>query len=109
MGEWVAKIADLKEDIDAIREDESVERELRLADIYTGKSENLQKYKQDIHSRPAKQWYMTNNEKRELKSTDAEQRLKASEDAAKAAEEADASAAAGKGKKNKRPYEDPDA
>merc|ERR1712203_1313642 len=82
---WVTKIKDLSEDISAIREDESVERELRLADMYTGKQENMQKHRENIHSRPAKTWYMDNKEKRELKSTDAEQRLAASDAATKEA------------------------
>merc|ERR1711920_589331 len=110
--QWVEKISGLAEDISAIREDESLERELRLADMYTGKSENMQKHKDDIHSRPAKTWYITNNEKRELRSTDAEQRQKESDSTAAAAAEADEAAAAAssrsKNKKGKKPYEEPE-
>merc|ERR1712194_596418 len=108
--QWMEKIAGLADDITAIREDESLERELKLADMYTGKSDNMQKHKEDIHSRPAKTWYMTNNEKRELRSTDAEQRQQEADSAGAAAAEADDAAAASSSKKskNKRQYEEPD-
>merc|ERR1712039_581061 len=108
--QWVEKISGLTDDINAIREDESLERELRLADMYTGKSENTQKPKDDIHSRPAKSWYITNNEKRELRSADAEQRQKESDSAAAAAEADDAAATSRSNKKKgKKPFEEPEA
>merc|ERR1712083_646756 len=109
--QWVEKLSGLTDDINAIREDESLERELRLADMYTGKSDNMQKHKADIHSRPAKTWYISNNEKRELRSTDAEQRQKESDSTAAAAAEADEAAAATSRskKKGKKPYEEPEA
>merc|ERR1719389_187419 len=65
--QWVDKIKGFKDDIDIIVQEESLEREERLADLLVNKSDNMQKHKKDIQSRPAKTWYVTNNEKRELK------------------------------------------
>merc|ERR1712014_88968 len=45
---WADKIAGFEEDIKSIGEEESLEREMRLADILANKSDNLQKYKKDI-------------------------------------------------------------
>merc|ERR1712187_900375 len=69
---WAEKIAGFEDDIKSIGEEESLEREMRLADILANKSDNLQKYKKDIESRPAKQWIMTNIDKRKLKEKDNE-------------------------------------
>jgi len=69
---WATKIDGFKEDIEAILEDESLEKEIRLADMLAGKSDNLQKHKAAINGRPAKTWYMTNNEKRKAKQADGE-------------------------------------
>jgi len=70
--QWSTKIEGFRADIEAIGEEESLERELRLADLFAGKSENLHKHKAAIHARPEKTWYMTNGEKRKLKEKDAE-------------------------------------
>merc|ERR1712187_193400 len=93
---WAEKVAGFEEDIKSIGEEEALEREMRLADILANKSENLQKYKKDIESRPAKQWIMTNIDKRKLKEKDNE-RIKQLED--EAVEEPEPQA---KGKKRKR-------
>lgn len=68
---WADKVDGLKEDIEAILEEEKVERELRLSDMLVEKSENLEKHKAQIRGRPEKEWYMTNNEKFKLKSAEA--------------------------------------
>mmetsp|Transcript_85186 Transcript_85186/g.189354 ORF Transcript_85186/g.189354 Transcript_85186/m.189354 type:complete len:677 (+) Transcript_85186:76-2106(+) len=70
--QFADKVDACKEDISSILQDESLDRELRLADILASKSENLQKHKEAIHSRPARTWYMTNGEKRKLKEAEAE-------------------------------------
>merc|ERR1719487_1202568 len=59
---WVDKIKELKADIDLIVQEESLEREERLADLLVSKSDNMQKHKKDISSRPAKTWYLSNKE-----------------------------------------------
>jgi len=85
--QWADKIKDLSDDIAEIIQDESIEREERLADLLVNKSDNIQKHKKDIHSRPAKTWYQTNKEKQDFRTEDSE-RVKAVEVAA-AAEEID--------------------
>merc|ERR1719198_1180064 len=75
---WVDKIKELREDIDLIVQEESIEREERLADLLVNKSDNMQKFKKDINSRPAREWYVTNREKRDLKTEDNE-RVRAAE------------------------------
>jgi len=69
---WLEKINGLQEDIELIQQEESLERETRLADLLVSKSDNLQKYKKEIQSRPAKSWYMTNREKQDLKAEEVE-------------------------------------
>merc|ERR1712232_1416676 len=76
---WTDKIASLEDDIKEIREEEGVERELRLADILANKSDNLEKFKKQIQSRPAKEWIMTNIDKRKLKEADNERVQKVAE------------------------------
>jgi len=75
---WVDRIKGLNEDIKLIVEEESLEREERKTDLLLNKSENLQKHRKDINSRPAKTWYVTNREKQDLKTEDLE-RVKAVE------------------------------
>lgn len=69
---WADKIWGLSEDIEKLKAEETLERELRLADMLTDKSDNMQKHKDAIHGRPAKQWHMTNGSKRQLREKDSE-------------------------------------
>lgn len=80
--EWATKIAGLEGDIKSILEDESMERELRVADMLTEKSQNLQRYKAEINARGERQWYMSNREKAKLKASDAERVRSKAEDMA---------------------------
>jgi len=68
--EWTKKIEGLEEDVAAIVGDESVERELRMADMLSAKGDNLQKHRKEIAARPEARWIMTNAEKEQLKSQD---------------------------------------
>ncbi|OLQ09727.1 DEAD-box ATP-dependent RNA helicase 28 [Symbiodinium microadriaticum] len=67
---WADKVASFEEDITAIIQEESVDKELRLADLLTQKSDNLEKHKKDIAARPAKEWFMSNKEKAKLKQSE---------------------------------------
>ncbi|CAE8640627.1 unnamed protein product [Polarella glacialis] len=120
--QWADKIEGMKEDIYAIMQDESLEKELssckfRLADLLAGKrgayqlrafvndkhcighalstSENLEKHRKTINSRPAKEWFISNADKQKLKEAENES-IKNTE--AKMGEEAPE-----KGKKRKGP------
>merc|ERR1719145_132796 len=79
--QWASKVKGFEDDIEAIRQDESLERELRLADMLSGKSDNMQRHKEEIRARPAKTWIMTNKEKKDLKKADLERAQGAGADA----------------------------
>jgi len=98
--QWADKITAMAEDITAVGDEESIEREIRFADLQVSKSENIRKYKKDIESRPKKEWIMTNIDKKKLKEADKE-RLETEAQAAK--EEAPDK----KGRKEKKEREDP--
>mmetsp|Transcript_97488 Transcript_97488/g.271291 ORF Transcript_97488/g.271291 Transcript_97488/m.271291 type:complete len:420 (+) Transcript_97488:612-1871(+) len=82
---WDKKIKTMEEDISAIDDEEKMERELRLADIYAGKSDNLQKHKAAINGRPAKTWYMSNFQKKLQKEQEVEDLAQKAEQEEKAA------------------------
>lgn len=54
---WVSKITDLEGQITKILREEHVERELRLAEMELSKVQNLSDFKDEIMSRPRKQWF----------------------------------------------------
>jgi len=61
--------ADIKKwqpDVDAIVEEEILEREMRLADIQAKKADNMVAHKSEIYRRPQKQWTMSTKEKHDL-------------------------------------------
>lgn len=102
--EWADKISSLEEDIASIKEDEGLEKEFRLADMLSGKSENIVKHKEDIHSRPAKTWYITNKEKSKLRVEDAERVAKAADEIG--APQAQPSAPSAASEKRQRPEDE---
>ncbi|CAE7458537.1 unnamed protein product [Symbiodinium natans] len=67
---WADKIAAFEEDINVIIQEESVDKELRLADLLAQKSDNLEKHKKNIAARPAKEWYMSNKDKAKLRQSE---------------------------------------
>eukprot|EP00421_Protoceratium_reticulatum_P065363 CAMPEP_0168423450 /NCGR_PEP_ID=MMETSP0228-20121227/34315_1 /TAXON_ID=133427 /ORGANISM="Protoceratium reticulatum, Strain CCCM 535 (=CCMP 1889)" /LENGTH=690 /DNA_ID=CAMNT_0008437413 /DNA_START=13 /DNA_END=2082 /DNA_ORIENTATION=+ len=79
---WAKKVQAMDNDIEVIGTEESLEREVRLADMLAGKSDNLQKYRKEINSRPAKQWYMSNRDKAEQKADEVHKIQKMTEAAA---------------------------
>lgn len=68
-----------REDVEAIVEDETAEREVRLATRDVTRIENLEKHRSDIKNRPKKSWIISNAGKdrlaREVKE-DRETRMK---------------------------------
>ena len=63
---WAARIADMAEDIAKIQLEEKEERILQKAEMEVLRAENLMQYDQEIMSRPAKAWFQSTREKREL-------------------------------------------
>eukprot|EP00933_Yihiella_yeosuensis_P083306 TRINITY_DN9749_c0_g5_i1.p1 TRINITY_DN9749_c0_g5~~TRINITY_DN9749_c0_g5_i1.p1 ORF type:complete len:472 (+),score=107.75 TRINITY_DN9749_c0_g5_i1:23-1438(+) len=68
--DWADKIQGLKEEVVGIMEEESVNKELRLADLLANKAKNLETHRKDIQSRPAKEWFITNRAKGKLQEED---------------------------------------
>ena len=59
-----ARIEELEEDLEAVLEDEKVERELRRASMEEEKTRNTLEHEDEIHARPKKTWFQTKDEKR---------------------------------------------
>eukprot|EP00922_Rhytidocystis_sp_ex-Travisia-forbesii_P036639 GHVS01054492.1.p1 GENE.GHVS01054492.1~~GHVS01054492.1.p1 ORF type:complete len:439 (-),score=51.91 GHVS01054492.1:4-1320(-) len=67
VAKWEDKISEIEQYIRNTLKGEIVDRELRLADMYIKKSENLDIFKDDIKRRPEKRWHVTNKEKGQLR------------------------------------------
>ena len=59
-----ARIEGLEEDLEAVLEDEKVERELRRASMEEEKTRNTLEHEDEIHARPKKTWFQTKDQKR---------------------------------------------
>ena len=59
-----ARIETLEEQVDAIMEEEKVERELRRAGMEEEKTRNLIEHAEEIQARPKKSWFQTKDEKK---------------------------------------------
>jgi len=64
---WSTKIERLQPDIDSVLQEESIDKECRISDIMTGRVDNINKHKAEIHARPAKTWHISEGTKRKLK------------------------------------------
>ncbi|KAL2824140.1 P-loop containing nucleoside triphosphate hydrolase protein [Aspergillus cavernicola] len=62
--EWAAKAEDLSGEIDAVLDEEKLERQLSQAEMQVTKGENLIKHHDEIKSRPKRTWFETEKEKR---------------------------------------------
>ena len=58
------RIEELEEDLDAVMEEEKVERELRKANMEEEKTRNMVEHEDEIQARPKKSWFQTKDEKR---------------------------------------------
>jgi ATP-dependent RNA helicase DDX27 len=57
------KIEGLERDIQKIIDQERVEREMRLAEMEVKKAQNMIDYREQIYSRPNREWYMSKTTK----------------------------------------------
>ena len=62
-----AKIAALEPAVKERYKEERIEKEARLAEMEASKASNMIEHAADIHSRPAREWFMTQKQKQELK------------------------------------------
>ena len=60
------KIGDLEDDIKKILDQERVERELRLAEMEVKKAQNMIDYREQIYSRPKRDWFISNDMKKKI-------------------------------------------
>jgi ATP-dependent RNA helicase DDX27 len=61
------KIESLERDIESILQEEHVEAELRRAEMEVQKAENLITHREEIMSRPAREWFQSKKEKNDTK------------------------------------------
>lgn len=59
-----AKIEELQVEVDAVTEEEMVERSLRIASMEQDKARNMLEHEDEIMSRPRKTWFQSKEEKR---------------------------------------------
>lgn len=64
--EMTNKLESLEQTIQEILEEERTEKSIRIAEMEAKKTENMMLHEQEIHARPAKVWFMTEKEKKEL-------------------------------------------
>ncbi|KAL6238945.1 P-loop containing nucleoside triphosphate hydrolase protein [Aspergillus navahoensis] len=64
---WASKAKDMEEEIDAVLEEEKLEKQLAQAEMQVTKGENLIKHETEIKSRPKRTWFETEREKRVAK------------------------------------------
>ncbi|GAB1199102.1 nucleolar DEAD-box protein required for synthesis of 60S ribosomal subunit [Aspergillus pseudonomiae] len=60
---WAKKAKDLEEEIDAVLEEEKIEKQLAQAEMQVTKSENMIKHEAEIMSRPKRTWFASEREK----------------------------------------------
>ena len=63
---WRERVAKMQGDIFGLLREEREERAIRVAEMEATRAENLVQYSQDIKARPAKTWFQTGREKREM-------------------------------------------
>ena len=60
------KLESLENDVQKIIDQERVERELRLAEIEVQKAQNMLHYREEIYSRPRREWFMSKTMKKKI-------------------------------------------
>jgi len=63
---WRERVSKMQGDIFGIMREEREERAIRAAEMEATRAENLVQYSRDIKARPAKTWFQTGREKREV-------------------------------------------
>eukprot|EP01098_Paradermamoeba_levis_P000648 TRINITY_DN1071_c0_g1_i5.p1 TRINITY_DN1071_c0_g1~~TRINITY_DN1071_c0_g1_i5.p1 ORF type:complete len:389 (+),score=141.51 TRINITY_DN1071_c0_g1_i5:175-1341(+) len=72
---WKEKVESLEGDVENILQSERNEKELRLAEMETSKAENMMRHEDEIFSKPARSWFMSEKEKKDLKEKSKKQAL----------------------------------
>ena len=61
------KIDSLERDVEIIVEQEKIEREIRLAEVEADKAQNMLTYRDEIYSRPRREWFMSKSKKKKIR------------------------------------------
>lgn len=60
------KIEEYEYDVRKIIDQERIEREIRLAEMEVKKAQNMITYREEIYSRPKREWFMSNSMKNKI-------------------------------------------
>jgi hypothetical protein len=61
------RIKKLERDVKKIQEEERLEREIRIAEVEASKAENMMKYKEEIYSKPKREWIVSDKMKEQIR------------------------------------------
>lgn len=75
IAQWKARIEGMKEDIKLVMHDETLEKRMREAEKEAERASNLLKHRDEIASRPARTWFMSEKEKKAVNERAEEERL----------------------------------
>ncbi|KAL7689154.1 putative ATP-dependent DNA helicase RecG, Helicase superfamily, ATP-binding protein [Plasmopara halstedii] len=66
IAQWKARIESMEEDIKMVMHEETLEKRMREAEKEATRATNLLKHRDEINARPARTWFMSEKEKRDV-------------------------------------------
>ncbi|RLN95961.1 hypothetical protein BBJ28_00009769 [Nothophytophthora sp. Chile5] len=81
--QWKARIEGMQEDVKQVMHEETLEKRMREAEKEATRATNMLKHRDEINSRPARTWFMSEKEKKAVNERAEESRLAKEEEAAK--------------------------
>ncbi|KAG6617025.1 DEAD/DEAH box RNA helicase [Phytophthora cinnamomi] len=87
--DWKARIESMQEDVKLVMHEETLEKRMREAEKEATRATNLLKHRDEINSRPARTWFMSEKEKKNVNERAEEERRAKLEAAKEEAEAAD--------------------
>ncbi|ETP39829.1 hypothetical protein F442_12761 [Phytophthora nicotianae P10297] len=82
IAQWKARIESMQEDVKLVMHEETLEKRMREAEKEATRATNLLKHRDEINARPARTWFMSEKEKKNVNER-AEEDRRAKEEAAK--------------------------
>ncbi|KAL4093347.1 hypothetical protein PRIC1_010781 [Phytophthora ramorum] len=89
ISQWNARIESMQEDVKLVMHEETLEKRMREAEKEATRASNLLKHRDEINSRPARTWFMSEKEKKNVNERADEERHAKEEAAQEEAEAAD--------------------
>ncbi|RLN53173.1 hypothetical protein BBJ29_001718 [Phytophthora kernoviae] len=87
IAQWKARIESMQEDVKLVMHEETLEKRMREAEKEATRATNMLKHRDEINSRPARTWFMSEKEKKSV-NEHAEESRRAKEDAVREEEKA---------------------